>query len=231
MKIVPIPLLKDNYAYIVTDLKTNTSALIDPGEADPVLKYLNQNQISIKYIFNTHHHWDHVDGNLEIKLATQAKVVGSAHEKKRIPGIDLFLSHSQKFKIGELEFEVIDAPGHTQGHQLYYFKDQSVLFTGDVLFAMGCGRLFEGTAEQMFHTFQIIKSLPRDTLIYCGHEYAVKNSQFALTCDAQNLDLIQRAQNPSGVPFSLELELKTNPFLRAKTVDEFSKLRLARDIY
>lgn len=229
MQVTPIPCLKDNYAYGLTADGYNEATVIDPSEARPVLRWLSQHGLRLAQIVNTHHHWDHVGGNLELIQATGCSVLGPALEADRVPGITRKLQAGDSVQFAGVDFEVLAAPGHTDGHLLLYSQHEGVLFAGDVLFAMGCGRLFEGTPEQMVDTLNRIRSLPLQTKIYCGHEYALRNGEFALTLEPKNHALQARVKRirgaigkgseaPLQVPLLLEEEIATNPFLRLEEV-------------
>lgn len=235
LKVYQIPALRDNYIYI---LKTETHvAVVDPSEASPVIEFLKKKKWRLNFIFNTHHHWDHTGGNKELKKLYSSKVFGFEKDRHRIPGIDRTFKDGEEFLFGETNVKVIFIPGHTLGHIAFYFPKEKYLFCGDTLFAMGCGRLFEGTAGQMFESLGRLKELPRETLIFCGHEYTEVNGNFALLQDKDNKFLkkrmekvrLLRKQNQSTVPFTLQEELDTNPFLRAKSVKELARLRGLKD--
>ena len=236
-EIYQIPLWEDNYVYLITDKNKNKTAVVDPGDYETVQNFLKQNQLKLDYILNTHHHWDHTGGNLKLKREWNCSVYGFKEDARRIPGIDFGLKEGDTVLVGELCFEVFYVPGHTLGHIAFWDKENKILFCGDTVFAMGCGRLFEGSPQQMFNSLRKIKKLPEDSLIYCAHEYSLKNAQFALTVQPDNKDLKQRFQKISllrkqgkpTVPFYLKEELLTNPFFRAKTVSEFAKIRKLRD--
>ena len=174
-----VPCLSDNYSYVIYEKKTNTVSIVDPAEFEACDKVINKYK-KLDFILNTHHHADHVGANLELKKKYSSKVLGYVSDKNRIPGIDILLKENQKHKIGNLEFEVIFIPGHTKGHIAFFFSKEKVAFTGDTLFALGCGRIFEGTHEEMFISLNKIKKLPPDTKIYCGHEYTKSNLNFCL---------------------------------------------------
>lgn len=222
LEIIQLPVLTDNYIYIIHDPDSNETAVIDPAVSQPVLDTLKNRNWSLSYIFNTHHHNDHVGANLELKERTGCQIVGFGEDSKRIPGIDKKLKHGDKIKLGSHVAKVIATPGHTLGHIVYYFANNSILFCGDTLFSMGCGRLFEGTAEQMWHSLQQLKGLPKETKIYCTHEYTQANGLFSLTLEPNNQALINRMQevdklrslHQSTIPSTLDQELATNPFLR-----------------
>jgi hydroxyacylglutathione hydrolase len=237
LHITQLPALKDNYIYILRNEATGETGVIDPTLAAPVLEFLTNKKWQLNYIINTHHHWDHTDGNVEIKQATGAKVIGFKGDAHRIPGIDIEVADGQIIDICGHKAEIIFIPGHTLGHIAYNFKNKKILFCGDTLFSLGCGRLFEGTAEQMFTSLQKLAALPENTAVYCAHEYTQSNSKFAITIEPDNKDLqnrikevaVLRSHNKPTIPTSIELELKTNPFLRAGTVEEFARVRKMKD--
>ena len=222
MQIFQIPDLKDNYIHILRN--KGKTAVIDPSTAPPVHQFLKERNWSLDFILNTHHHWDHTGGNKELKNKWNPTVFGFSKDAHRIPEINRTLEDRQEWIFEDQVCRVLFVPGHTDGHIALWFKNPSVLFSGDTLFAMGCGRLFEGTAEQMFESLNILKNLPPETCIYCGHEYSENNARFALQIEGNNQNLINRMKViqkkreaiQSTVPFSLEEELKTNPFLRTK---------------
>ena len=236
-KIYQLSLWEDNYVYILKDEKKDKTAVIDPGDFDTVQNFLKQNNLKLDYILNTHHHWDHTGGNLKLKKEWSCPVYGFKEDAKRIPGIDFGLTEGESVFVGSLCFEVLYVPGHTLGHIAFWNKENKILFCGDTVFAMGCGRLFEGSPEQMFSSLSKIKALPEESLIYCAHEYSLKNAKFALTVQPENKELKERFkkisqlrdQGKATVPFYLKEELLTNPFLRAKTASEFAKFRALRD--
>jgi len=217
-----LPVLTDNYIYLVRDSESGQTAVVDPAIAAPVLAALEKRGWQLDYIFNTHHHHDHVGGNLQLKQATGCKIVGAANDKARIPGLDIALKDGEHINLGSHCFQALETPGHTLGHIVYYCADSDLLFCGDTLFSLGCGRLFEGSAEQMWHSLQKIKALPGSTKVYCAHEYTQANGRFALTVDADNADLQRRiaevaelrSQNLPTLPSTIGLECATNPFLR-----------------
>ena len=174
MKVEIIPCLKDNYSYIIIDEKNKKTCVVDPSESDPIINFLLKNNLKLDYILNTHHHLDHVGGNLDLKQKYNAKILGFEEDKDRIPGIDILLKKNQNFSIGNFEFKVLFVPGHTSGHIAFYFEKENVVFTGDTLFSLGCGRVFEGTNIEMFESLKLLKNLPSKTNIYCGHEYTKK---------------------------------------------------------
>jgi len=222
LEIIQLPVLNDNYIYLIHDPISKETAVVDPAIAQPVLDTLEQKNWSLTYIFNTHHHFDHVGANLELKQKTNCQILASKADQSRIPGIDRALEHSDQIQLGRYTAKVISTPGHTLGHIVYHFANENALFCGDTLFSMGCGRLFEGSAEQMWHSLQQLKALPKQTRIYCAHEYTQANGKFALSLEPNNQQLklrIQqveqlRAQDKSTIPSTLEQELESNPFLR-----------------
>ena len=222
LEIIQIPVLTDNYIYLLHDPVTGETAAVDPAIAQPVLELLAAKDWNLTYILNTHHHWDHVGGNLELQQKTGCMIVAPHADHHRIPGIDRGVSEGDILTLGAHRIRVLFTPGHTLGHVVYHFADDNLLFCGDTLFVMGCGRLFEGTAEQLWHSLQKLKKLPGKTQIYCTHEYTQNNGRFALTVEPDNLALQEkmhrvdklRAQNQPTVPSTLAEELATNPFLR-----------------
>jgi len=222
LKIIQIPVLTDNYIYLLHDTASGSTAVVDPALSQPVLDELKHQGWRLDWILNTHHHSDHVGGNLELKAKTGCQVIAANSDKDRIPGFDKGVDDGDVIKIGQYAAKVLATPGHTSGHIVYYFADAAALFCGDTLFSMGCGRLFEGSAEQMWQSLQKLKALPGDTRIYCAHEYTQANGRFALTVEPENQALQQRMievnqlrrENRSTVPSILQQELDTNPFLR-----------------
>lgn len=220
MRIVQIPLLRDNYAYLIVCEQTNEAAVVDPSEAAPVLGQIKKEKVTLKAILNTHHHRDHTGGNPGLLESLSLAVYGHRLDSKRIPGLTHAVDESDQVVIGELRGRVLFIPGHTKGHVAYLFEDR--LFCGDTLFVAGCGRLFEGTAEQMFNSLNKLMRLPGNTLVYCGHEYTEKNLQFAMTVEPNNKKLSAklekvrslRAREISTVPSTMAEERETNPFLR-----------------
>ena len=221
MKVEIIKCLSDNYSYLIYEKETNTVSIIDPSEfaaCDKIIKKYSK----LDFILNTHHHADHVDGNLNLKKKYNAKILGSGLDKDRIPGIDILLKENQKQKIGNLEFQVIFVPGHTKGHIAFYFKKEKIVFTGDTLFSLGCGRIFEGTYKEMFDSLVKLKNLPPETKVYCGHEYTKSNLEFCLKYDPKNnllkdkslnLDSVLKKNLPS-IPTTIDEEIKMNIFFR-----------------
>jgi hydroxyacylglutathione hydrolase len=226
LEILQLPILQDNYIYLIHDPESGETAAVDPGLAQPVLDVLAQKNWQLNYIFNTHQHWDHVDGNLVLKQQTGCKIIAGQGDIDRIPGVDTGVSDGDTLWLGRHRISIIATPGHTLRHIVYYFPDDDLLFCGDTLFVMGCGRLFEGTAEQMWQSLQKLKELPPATQLYCTHEYTQTNGQFALTVEPSNRQLQQRmltvnqlrADNLPTVPSTIAQELATNPFFREDSV-------------
>ena len=237
MKVEIIKCLQDNYSYIIIDKKHNHACVIDPSESEPVINFIESKNIKLKFILNTHHHHDHVDGNNDLKKKYGANVVGFKNDKQRIPSIDILLEDNQIWKGENFEAKIIHIPGHTSGHICFYFIKEKVVFTGDTLFSLGCGRIFEGTYEQMYNSLNKLKKLPADTKIYCGHEYTLKNSLFCSKYDKNNKNLEKKIfeinnklkKNLPTIPSTIEEELACNIFLRAKNLEDFSKLRDLKD--
>ena len=237
MKIEIIKCLEDNFSYLLINEKNSDACVVDPGEAKPVLKFIEENKINLKYILNTHHHRDHIGGNNTLKNKFSAKILASENDRERIPEIDIFLSDGQVWKDDIFEFKVINVPGHTMGHICFYFFNEKIVFTGDTLFSLGCGRVFEGSHKDMFNSLLKLKSLPPITNIYFGHEYTLNNSIFCSKFDENNSELdrkiidIKKKLNNGlpTVPSSIKDELDCNIFLRAKNLKEFSKLRDLKD--
>ena len=237
MKVEIIKCLQDNYSYIILDEKNQIACVIDPSEAQPIINFVEEKKIQLKYILNTHHHYDHIGGNEELKKKYDSKIVGFKEDRNRIPGINEFVENNQIWKADNFEAKIFHVPGHTSGHIAYHFYKEKKIFTGDTLFSLGCGRIFEGTYEQMFNSLKKIKSLPKDTEIYCGHEYTLQNSNFCATHDANNLllknkitKIKKRLENGMPtVPTTLDEEMQCNIFLKAKDLQAFSKLRDLKD--
>tara|TARA_B100000787_G_scaffold158305_1_gene135635 strand:- start:4 stop:723 length:720 start_codon:yes stop_codon:yes gene_type:complete len=237
MRIQIIPCLQDNYTYLVIDEKNNTACVIDPSEANPVIKYLEKNKIKLKFILNTHHHYDHVGGNQKLKEKYGASIIGYKKDKERIPGIDIFVDDQETWINENFEAKVIHVPGHTLGHICFYFTKEESIFTGDTLFSLGCGRIFEGTYSQMFNSLMRLKKLPQNTKIFCGHEYTKQNSDFCIIHDKNNKNLkikindveIKLKKGLPTVPSTIKDELECNIFLRSDNIETFSKLRDLKD--
>lgn len=227
MKIEIIPCLNDNYSYLIHDEISNTVAIVDPSEFIPCDTIISKNYKKLDLILNTHHHYDHVGGNEELKKKYNSKVLGFENDKNRIPQIDTVLKDNQEFKIGTLNFTTIFIPGHTRGHVAFYFKKERVVFTGDTLFSLGCGRVFEGTYKQMFQSLNKLKNLPGETKVYCGHEYTFKNLEFCLKFNPNN-DFLKKKKNDiklslknkkPTIPSTIADEIKANIFFRVNDPD------------
>ncbi len=237
MKIEIIKCLKDNYSYILIDETNNNACVIDPSEARPIIDFLENNGVNLKYILITHHHHDHVGGNIELKKKYKTKIVGFEEDKERIPAVDILVKDNQIWKKDNFEALIYHIPGHTSGHIAYYFFKEKKIFTGDTLFSLGCGRIFEGTYKQMFESLNKIKKLPNDTKIYCGHEYTLQNSKFCISVDPHNNKLSEKIKNIKDkidknlptMPTILSDEMECNIFLKAKDLKSFSKLRDLKD--
>lgn len=225
LQIELVPCLKDNYAYLLHDLDTGTVGVVDPSESLPVIDALSKNNRNLTYILNTHHHFDHTGGNMDLKARYGAKVIGSNIDRDRIPGIDISLNDGDTWMFAGHEVHVIATPGHTKGHISFYFPASRVIFTGDTLFSLSCGKLFEGTPEQMHSSLEKLTLLPEDTSIYFGHEYTLSNTKFALAVEPGNLELQSyaaniatlRKRNLPTVPSTLKKEKLCNPFLRTSS--------------
>ena len=231
-----IPCLQDNYSYLIID-ENNNACVVDPSEAKPVIDLVERESINLEYILNTHHHYDHIGGNEELKKRYNSIVVGYNGDAKRIPGIDVLVENNQVWKGDNFEAKIIHIPGHTTGHVSFHFFKEKLIFTGDTLFSLGCGKIFEGTYQEMFESLNKIKSLPEDTKIYCGHEYTLQNSKFCIKHDPTNsnlqnkiLEITEKLENAlPTIPSILKDEIECNIFLRAKNVESFSKLRDLKD--
>lgn len=222
LTVLRIPVLSDNYMYLVHESETGVTAAVDPAAAQPVLDHLEQEGWNLDWILITHHHPDHVAGVPELKEKTGARVAGPAVERDTIPGLDVELREGETFALGSSTAQILETPGHTMGHISLWFEDDEVLFSADALFALGCGRVFEGTMEMMWRSLAKLRELPDDTKVYCGHEYTLSNARFAATVDPDNEELRervdeierQRAAGEPTVPSILGVEKRTNPFLR-----------------
>ena len=229
--------LSDNYIYLLRNDKENITAVIDPGEAEPVSRFLREKNLNLNQIINTHHHNDHTGGNKELKKIWGAKIIAPSYEKGRIPNVDIYVSEGDSILVAGKNAQIIHTPGHTLDHICFYIPDQKYLFSGDTLFYLGCGRVFEGTMEQMWNSLLKLKSLPDDTLVYCGHEYTLSNSKFSIHIDPKNKLLKKtcediehkRAKNLSTIPFLLGKEKHINPFLRANDKNLINSLGLNID--
>lgn len=229
--------LTDNFVFAILDPSQKEVFLVDPSVGVPVLKTCLAREWRVGAILNTHHHWDHVGGNGEIQSASQCPVIGYEGDRGRIPGMTHPVKEGEVFSVGPFRARALFIPGHTLGHIAYYFEKPGALFCGDTLFSLGCGRLFEGTAEQMFHSLRQLAALPPETKVYCGHEYTLANARFALSLDPQsssqkeNYATLEKKLLEEGatVPSTIGYELEWNPFLRCKTPWEFAELRKRKD--
>src|SRR5687767_9131164 len=237
LEIVAVPAFSDNYIWIVHDAASDETAVVDPGDAAPALAEAKRRGWTVTQVWNTHHHWDHSGGNVAMKEATGCTVTGPASET--IPGRDVALSEGSELRIGDHRGTAIEIPGHTLGHVALHFENDRIAFVGDTLFAMGCGRLFEGTAEQMHRSLQRLAALAADTALYCGHEYTLANARWAAHAEPDNAAIAERlvkveALRSSGentLPTSVAEERATNPFVRAGSVEEFACLRAGKDSF
>jgi hydroxyacylglutathione hydrolase len=255
MQVIRLEALSDNYIFLLRDRQKNIAAVVDPAEAAPVLKKLNELQAKLVTIFNTHHHHDHVGGNQQLmQKFPEVTVYGGAEDRGRIPGQQVFLQEGSRVEFAGKIGEVFFIPGHTRAHIAYYFPpeqpgESGELFCGDTLFAGGCGRLFEGTPTQMVDSLNKLSALPDNTRVWCAHEYTLKNLQFAITVDSENTDLQRRydevkayrSHGEATVPSLLGVEKRTNPFLRysqpalqlaaksSEPVQTFARLRGMKD--
>ena len=251
LEIFIINALSDNYIYLLRNEHKNITSVIDPGEAEPVIKFLNNKRWHLDEVINTHHHHDHVGGNRELLDIYKSKLIAPSYENDRISNIDILVSDNETVNITGIPSKVFHTPGHTSGHVCFYMPEEKCLFSGDTLFYLGCGRVFEGTMDQMWLSLLKLKSLPEDTSVYCGHEYTLSNMKFANYIDTNNALLNKisleiknkREKGLPTVPFNLGVEKKINPFLRvdddnfiksvgisSKNVSEsFGKIRLKKD--
>lgn len=239
LEIVRIPVLSDNYVWLVHEPASGETMVVDPAVAQPVLDEAERRGWSITQIWNTHWHPDHTGGNAEIKAATGCTITGPAAEAERIPTLDRLVGEGDLVSLGVVAAQVIDVPAHTAGHIAYHIPDEALAFVGDTLFAMGCGRLFEGTAEQMFGNMRRLAALPDETHIYCAHEYTQSNGRYALVAEPDNAALrdrmaavdAARAAGEATVPTTIALERATNPFMRAADVAELARRRAEKDAF
>ena len=237
MQVEIIPCLQDNYSYLIIDDNTNSACVIDPGEAKPIINFLKNRNINLKYILNTHHHYDHIGGNKDLKKKFGSVIVGFKGDADRIPEIDILVEDNQVWQAENFIAKIIHVPGHTSGHICFHFFKEKLVFTGDTLFSLGCGRIFEGTYKEMFESLNKIKSLPDETKVYCGHEYTLNNSKFCIIYDHQNLKLKKKVEilkqktqdRLPTIPSTIKDELECNIFLRTNDLESFSKLRDLKD--
>lgn len=239
IEIVRIPALSDNYIWLVHEPSSGETMAVDPAEAEPVLAAAEARGWRIGQIWNTHWHADHTGGNAAIKAATGCTITGPEAEAARIPTLDRTVREGDRVRLGAAEAVVMEVPAHTAGHIAYHFPAEGVAFVGDTLFAMGCGRLFEGTAEQMHANLQRLAALPPETRIYCAHEYTLSNGRFARAAEPDNEAIRERmmrveaarAVNEATVPTTIALERATNPFMRARSAEELAERRRAKDAF
>ena len=237
LEIVAVPAFSDNYIWLVHDPASRETAVVDPGDGEAALRAADERGWRITQLWNTHWHRDHTGGNLRVKEASGCLVSGPAAEE--IPGIDVRLREGDTIRLGGHSAVVWEVPGHTLGHIALVFEEERVAFVGDTLFAMGCGRLFEGTPGQMHSSLQRLASLPGDTQLYCAHEYTLSNARFAAHADPENRDVEKRLERVAQmredgritVPTSVADERRTNPFIRARTEDKFAELRRRKDSF
>lgn len=239
LEIVRIPVLSDNYVWLVHEPVSKETLVVDPATAEPVLAEAEKRGWRISQIWNTHWHPDHTGGNAAIKASTGCAITGPAAEAERIPTLDRQVREGDVARLGALEAAVLEVPAHTAGHIAYHLASEKMIFVGDTLFAMGCGRLFEGTAEQMHANLQRLATFPAETSVYCAHEYTLSNANFAVTVEPGNQELLERAARVEAaraageatVPTTIALERATNPFMRARSAAELAERRLAKDSF
>lgn len=238
IEVAAVPVLTDNYVWLIHNSETGETAAVDPSVADPVLDAVAAKGWSLTQVLNTHWHPDHTGGNQGIKAATSSPITAPAEAQKVSP-VDRIVAEGDRVTVAGAEAIVWDIPAHTAGHIAYYFEDEGMIFVGDTMFAMGCGRLFEGTAEQMYANMQRIAALPGEIRIYCGHEYTLANARFAEHAEPDNLAVRERLaqvkflrdQGKITLPTSVAEERETNPFVRATNSEEFARLRAAKDSF
>ena len=239
LEIVRIAALSDNYIWLVHDPDSGETMVVDPAEADPVLAEAERRGWTIDAIWNTHWHPDHTGGNAAIKQATGAPVIAPAAEAAKIPTADLLVVEGDIVQLGKHAATVLETPAHTAGHITYHFADDAVAFTGDTLFAMGCGRLFEGTAAQMYANMQRLAALPPETCVYCAHEYTLSNARYAQVAEPDNEAIADRLREVEAirergeatVPTTIAQERATNPFMRAQSIEQFAERRASKDVF
>ena len=238
MEIVAVPVLNDNYVWLIQNPDTGEAAAVDPSVAEPVLEAVEAGKLKLTQILNTHWHPDHTGGNQGIKAATGALIIAPA-EAQKASEVDLIVAEGDRVTVAGAEAVVWEIPAHTAGHIAYYFEDEGMIFVGDTMFAMGCGRLFEGTAQQMYSNMQRIAALPGDVRIYCGHEYTLANARFAAHADPSNVAIASRLKEVGALrdegritlPTTVMQERETNPFVRASSCEEFARLRAEKDSF
>jgi hydroxyacylglutathione hydrolase len=235
----PVPILSDNYAWLLRDSATGATAIVDPAEPKPIIAALEKAGGRLDLIILTHHHDDHIAGTDEVRARFKCPVVGAAADAYRLPRLDQQVKEGDTVKLGNATARVIETPGHTRGQINFFFPDGEILLSGDTLFSLGCGRLIEGSAEEMFSSLRKLAALPGGTKVCCGHEYTESNARFALHVDGSNQALIKRAEQVKQeraagrptVPSVMSDELAANPFLRAPDAASFAKLRAQKDTF
>ena len=235
IKVEVLPILTDNYVFVIHN--DSEAFVVDPGTSSAVDLFLEQNKLKLVGILNTHHHYDHIDGNDKLKKKWNCDLYASELDKDRIPNVDFFVKGQDTLEILNTEVKVLFTPGHTYSHVSYYFPKENFLFCGDTLFSNGCGRIFDGTLEQLFNSLNILKALPPKTQIFCTHEYTLSNINFALTVDKNNTDLIKmkdsvtrlREKNLFSIPSTIGSELLTNPFLRCDSPSIYNHFGLEKN--
>jgi hydroxyacylglutathione hydrolase len=238
MEIVAVPVLTDNYVWLIHNPASGETAAVDPSVAEPVLDAVAARRWTLTQVLNTHWHPDHTGGNEGIKAATGCSITAPA-EAQRVSKVDRVVAEGDEVTVAGAEAVVWDIPAHTAGHIAYYFAQERMIFVGDTMFAMGCGRLFEGTAGQMYSNMQRIAALPPDVRIYCGHEYTLANARFALHAEPDNAAIrarlerveAERARREITLPTTVAQERETNPFVRATDVEDFARLRKDKDSF
>ncbi|MBB4154327.1 hydroxyacylglutathione hydrolase [Sphingomonas jinjuensis] len=236
LEVVRIPVLSDNYAWLIHDPASNETVAVDPGEAQPLLDAAAARGWSIGQVWTTHWHPDHTGGNEAMREAG-ARITGPGAERAKIPTLDVEVGEGDTVRIGDHVARVMAVPGHTQGHIAFHLADDGIVFTGDTLFAMGCGRLFEGTPDDMYANMLRYAAMPDSTLVYCGHEYTQSNGRFALTAEPDNQAIVERmrvvddlrTRGEATIPTTISEERATNPFLRAPSAEKLGELRRGKD--
>jgi hydroxyacylglutathione hydrolase len=239
LEIVRLPALSDNYVWLVHEPESAETMVVDPAVAAPILAEADRRGWRITQIWNTHWHPDHTGGNAEIKARTGCIITGPAAEAARIPTLDRQVAEGDRVSLGRLQAEILEVPAHTAGHIAYHLADERMVFVGDTLFAMGCGRLFEGNADQMFANMRRLAALPPETIVYCAHEYTLSNGRYALVAEPDNAAVRERmaqveaarAAGEATVPTTIALELATNPFMRAASPEELAVRRAEKDSF